>query len=923
VIPVRVLVRNFLCYAEDENGGPVEFDFEGSSLWSISGDNGAGKSAIFDAITYALFGCHRGGAQRDSRLIRRGAGECEAAFEFRLDGQVYRVRRTVGRPKGKSAIEPKTRQASWFDTEAGDWRPLPGTEKEAGLNQWVRERFGAGYETFVASVLLLQGKSDELILAEPKKRFDILSGILEMEEYKRLEQAAGLKARDARSQARALDEQLAGMPSVTDEETRTAREALDAAGREFTAAQKAATEAELLVKDVQRFEELREALAHAKARLAEIEGLLQESDRIRAEYEEWKKLSRAVPRLRGALDDLRSADALIGEAKQARDEAHGIDVKDLSGLASAAAEADQLAQNRASELREQHRELASALPPLQDVLRCRRELSERQRELQEHGTGEEWARRLQEVEKGLVRRGGERDLAEETRQKALDAKSQAEAAQGHAEEQRQARMEAKDEAVCSRCGQRITSEHIQRELADAENAIQEARRRVEKDGAAFEQAERAYEAALLSVRSLTEELSTVKVKAAQAEKAGAEREKAQDALGQATAASVQVTLDLRAVVVESALAVAQKALREAKARERDLLQQSQTAEQEAAAAAKSWRRADETYRAALGRTQELSAGAAQLEERANGLRQQAGVRVSDVDEGWRERALGGDEKFVRQLELRFKALGEIEEQYRALQKAEGDRQQVSRQAQQHEEDIEKVPAERRISLAEAEGMRQQKQSAIGGAQRRRDAFMVELEGLKNAREQRKDVQAKRDEAHRRRTLYSRLAELLGRNGLQAYLMDAALDAITRLADETLSRISGGQLQVRLARETNSKGEEEIVIQAIDLASSDEPLDVQFISGGQKFRTSVALAAGIGQYAGGGRDSVRSLIIDEGFGNLDTRGRQEMVDELQNLSQVMERIIVVSHHEDFQDRTLFPTGYVLRKAGQRAEVERFV
>ena len=99
--------------------------------------------------------------------------------------------------------------------------------------------------------------------------------------------------------------------------------------------------------------------------------------------------------------------------------------------------------------------------------------------------------------------------------------------------------------------------------------------------------------------------------------------------------------------------------------------------------------------------------------------------------------------------------------------------------------------------------------------------------------------------------------------------------------------------------------------------------MQFISGSQQFRTSVALAAGIGQYAGRGIGSVRSLIIDEGFGSLDSQGRQEMIDELRNLSNLMDRVIVVSHQEDFQDRTLFPTGYLLRKDGQRTTVERFV
>jgi hypothetical protein len=38
---------------------------------------------------------------------------------------------------------------------------------------------------------------------------------------------------------------------------------------------------------------------------------------------------------------------------------------------------------------------------------------------------------------------------------------------------------------------------------------------------------------------------------------------------------------------------------------------------------------------------------------------------------------------------------------------------------------------------------------------------------------------------------------------------------------------------------------------------------------------------------------------------------------------MERVIVVSHQEDFQDRALFPTGFLLRKNGQQTEVERFV
>ncbi|HEU4759599.1 MAG TPA: SMC family ATPase, partial [Dehalococcoidia bacterium] len=307
MIPVRVQVRNFLCYDEETPGEPIEFDFDGSALWSISGDNGAGKSAIFDAITYTLFGQHRGGAQEDSRLIRKCAAGCEAAFEFRQNGSLYRVRRTVGRKQGKATVEPKTWQAAWFDPEFEDWRPVAGTESKAGLEHLVRERLGFGYETFTASILLLQGQSDQLILAPPKKRFDILSGLLDLEPYRRLEAAALERTRAARSQAQGLEGQLSALPAVTPEEMSEAQAAAKESAAAQEAAQAAATRAEVLVSEAQRYAGLQRDLTETEAALATTEGLLRDAERIRGEYEEWRRLSVAVPKLRDALDDLREA----------------------------------------------------------------------------------------------------------------------------------------------------------------------------------------------------------------------------------------------------------------------------------------------------------------------------------------------------------------------------------------------------------------------------------------------------------------------------------------------------------------------------------------------------------------------------------------------------------------------------------------
>src|SRR5262245_13339358 len=96
MIPQRVLLRGFLCYTEEQ-----EVCFDGSSLWLLAGLNGSGKSAVFDAITYALFGSHRAGTLHAQELINKDSDDLMVEFHFTLGGNLYRIRRTLrrsGRP---------------------------------------------------------------------------------------------------------------------------------------------------------------------------------------------------------------------------------------------------------------------------------------------------------------------------------------------------------------------------------------------------------------------------------------------------------------------------------------------------------------------------------------------------------------------------------------------------------------------------------------------------------------------------------------------------------------------------------------------------------------------------------------------------------------------------------------------------------
>ena len=88
MIPVKLKLYNFISYGMDL----PELDFRGFQMASISGSNGAGKSSLIDAITWAVWGESRVGINAD-KLVRQGQTLMEVEFEFELEGIKYQVTR--------------------------------------------------------------------------------------------------------------------------------------------------------------------------------------------------------------------------------------------------------------------------------------------------------------------------------------------------------------------------------------------------------------------------------------------------------------------------------------------------------------------------------------------------------------------------------------------------------------------------------------------------------------------------------------------------------------------------------------------------------------------------------------------------------------------------------------------------------------
>jgi exonuclease SbcC len=194
MIPIKLQLRNFMCYRD-----PTPLDFSGMHLACLAGDNGHGKSALLDAITWALWGKAR--ARSDDELVMIGEKEMEVEFEFQLGGAQYRVIR-------KRELARRSRGALELQVKGdGDFRSFTAStqrETQARIDDVLR----MDYDTFINSALLLQGRADEFTVKPPAQRKQILGDILGLSIYDQYEQRAKELAKEKEQEGREVQARI-------------------------------------------------------------------------------------------------------------------------------------------------------------------------------------------------------------------------------------------------------------------------------------------------------------------------------------------------------------------------------------------------------------------------------------------------------------------------------------------------------------------------------------------------------------------------------------------------------------------------------------------------------------------------------------------------------------------------------------------
>ncbi|HPS45115.1 MAG TPA: AAA family ATPase, partial [Treponemataceae bacterium] len=195
--------------------GTHTVDFTGlGDIFLVYGKTGAGKTTIFDAISYALYGEAPGERKGISREMRSQYAdpndESAVSFAFALSGKRYRVTRTlpyekIGVRSGKVQSVPE--EVTLEDWAEGEWKDASSTNK-SDTNARVESLIGLSADEFSRIVLLPQGEFARFLRLNSNERKVVLSKLFPVEWYARVTELARERFRELSTKLKETEKEL-------------------------------------------------------------------------------------------------------------------------------------------------------------------------------------------------------------------------------------------------------------------------------------------------------------------------------------------------------------------------------------------------------------------------------------------------------------------------------------------------------------------------------------------------------------------------------------------------------------------------------------------------------------------------------------------------------------------------------------------
>ena len=911
--PLRLTLSAFGPYAAETT---LELEKLGKGgLYLVTGDTGAGKTTLFDAITYALYDHSSGGVREGAMLRSQYADPKTPTFvelEFEVNGARYTVRRNPEYPRPKARGEGFTTEKADATLTYHDGRPPVTKAKE--VNAAILDILGLDYNQFCQIAMIAQGQFTRLLNASTEERSRIFRKLFRTQRYAKLqdrllEEASRLNQQRL-AQNTQLDSLLAGLQVAPDDPDADALAAL-------CAQTEPATALTLLEELLQRQQAAQEAaaasLADTEARLDAIQQQLgaarQAAQLARQLAEQQAALDAARPALDAAeaesarhADDAARLDALTGQVTQARTALTAYDELDaLCREQKQAQDAAQLAGALAAKRRTQLEALDASLAAADTALAVLVDAPTRQLALQNQAAQLEARSTALDA---LAQRLADSQKQARQARRAQDAYRAAAARQDEARARRDAldrafldaqagllAQELTEGSPCPVCGS--THHPAKAQLprtAPTQAQVDAAKQEADTADALAQTASTAAQSANAAADEARRSLRR------DAESLLPQRFTAPDGPVQLTFALMTTVLAEEADVLHTAQAECTAALRQAEAdcarrTALDADRQARTRQRPALEQAAS--DADRTAAAQSARADALER---QITDQRAALPcpQRADAQAAlDALEAKRRTFRTG----MEQAEAALRRA----QQTHAAAKAAVDAllaQQAAAAKAVPEQPLEVLQARQAELSAARTALREQAQQ-----------LAAQLLPNRTAAENYRAAAAARAALEQRWQWVSALAATAGgtltskqKIKLEAYIQMNYLDRILRHANTRLMQMTAGQYELERIGAENQRSQSGLDLGVIDHYNGTRR-SVKTLSGGESFKASLALALGLSDEVQSAAGGIRldTLFLDEGFGSLDDESLEQAMRVLAGLTEGDRLVGIISHVGALKDR----------------------